>query len=179
MTGLDQDPAKLMQMFKDPAWGANRLKDLSIFSRFSQQELTKIYSIGSLVKFRPKANVVIEGEPSRGMYLVLSGRLSVYKNDPTSGAMARLAVLEDGANFGEMSLFDLSTRSATVVAESLCVLFQLDGDRFDRFLKEAPVDLALRFYKTCAEELAGRFRRLNGDYINAQQLLWKYALRKS
>ena len=30
----------------------------------------------------------------------------------------------------------------------------------------------------CAEEMAVRFRIQNDDYINSQQLLWKYALRK-
>ena len=37
-------------------------------------------------------------------------------------------------------------------------------------------DMQARFYKACAEELVGRFRRLNADYITAQQLLWKHAL---
>lgn len=179
MDELSQDPAKLVQMFKDPAWGAKRLKDVSVFGRFSDDELAKLYSIGMLIKLKPKANAVIEGEPTRGMYIVLYGRVSVYKTDPTSGSMVRLAMLEEGNNFGEMSLFDNAPRSATVVAETTCYLFQLDADSFNRFIREAADDLQVRFFRTCAEELATRFRRLNGDYINSQQLLWKFALRKA
>lgn len=175
---LSQDPAQLVQMFKDPVWGAQRLRDISVFARFTDDELTMLYSIGTLVRLKPKTNAVIEGEPTRGMFLLLYGRVSVYKTDPTSGSMVRLAMLEEGANFGEMSLFDSAPRSATVVAETTCYLLQLDAENFNRFLAEAGDDLQVRFFKTCAEELATRFRRLNGDYINSQQLLWKYALRK-
>ena len=173
-----QSPAELLQRFKDPHWGAQKLKDISLFGRFTDDELAMLYSIGKLIHLRPKANAVIEGEPTRGLYILLLGRVSVYKTDPTTGSLARLALLEEGANFGELSLFDNAPRSATVAAETVCYLFSLDADSFNKFLAEAGDDLQVRFFKTCAEELAVRFRRLNGDYINSQQLLWKYALRR-
>jgi CRP-like cAMP-binding protein len=176
---VGRNPAELMQRFKDPVWGAEKLKEISLFGRFTDDELAMLYSIGRLVSLKPKSNAVIEGEPTRGLYILLYGRVSVYKTDPVTGSLLRLAMLEEGANFGELSLFDHAPRSATVAAETACYLFLLDADSFNKFLADAGDDLQVRFFKTCAEELAVRFRRLNGDYINSQQLLWKHALRRS
>ena len=176
---MQESSDQLVQLFKDPVWGAGRLREVSLFSRFTDDELARVYALGRLVKLRPKANAVIEGESSRGLYMLLAGRVSVYKSDAAGDSMSRLTMLEEGANFGELSLFDHSPRSATVIAESPCFLFQLDADAFGRFLAEAGPDLQVRFYKTCAEELAVRFRQHNGDYVNSQQLLWKYALRRA
>ncbi len=172
------DPAQLVEMFRNPAWGASKLADIPLFERFTPDELVQLYGLGKLIQVKSKANIVIEGEPTRGLYMILHGTVSVYKTDPVSGAMARLALLEEGSNFGELSLFDASPRSATVVAETLTYVFHLDADAFNKALQTAGGDLQVRFYKTCAEDLAARFRRLNGDYIVSQQLLWKYALRK-
>ena len=79
---------------------------------------------------------------------------------------------------GQLSLFDTAPRSASVMAESVCHMFYLDEKAFSGFMNQSGSDIKIRFFKTCAEDLVARFRQLNGDYIAAQQLLWKYALRK-
>lgn len=37
----------------------------------------------------------------------------------------------------------------------------------------------MRFYETCAKNLVAKFRIQNAEFINAQDLLWRHALRKS
>lgn len=172
-------PQEMIERFRDPKWGAAQLKNLPIFARFTDLELAQLYSMGELVKLRPKSNAVIEGEQTRGLYILLDGTVSVYKADPVSGSMGRLAILESGAHFGELSLFDYAPRSATVMAENTCHLFHLDADEFRNFLTAQGENLQVRFYRTCAEDLVERFRQLNADYMAAQQLLWKYALRRN
>ncbi len=51
---------------------------------------------GKLSAYAPKAYAVIEGEPTRGLYIILSGSMSVYKTSASSGAMTRIAYLEQG-----------------------------------------------------------------------------------
>ena len=169
---------QLEERFQNPNWGARKLQKISLFENFTEGELAELYRMGRLVKLKPNAHAVIEGDTTRGMYLLLHGLVSVYKKDPSTGSLMRLAILEPGAHFGEMSLFDQAPRSATVAAESPCHLFQLDEPDFNRFLEKAGPDLQVRFFKTCAENLAARFRVLNSDYLTAQQLLWRYALRR-
>lgn len=154
------------------------LSEISLFARFTPAELAELTMIGHVVRLKVGAHAVIEGEPTRGMFILLSGSVSVYKSDQGTSTLARLATLEEGAHFGEFSLFDSAPRSATVAAETPCALFELDAQDFHKFLEAKGGDLQLRFYRTCAEELALRFRTLNGDFISAQRLLWKFALRR-
>ncbi len=169
----------LEEQFNDAAWGAAQLESIKLFRQFTQDELARLYSKGEVRVLRPGAYAVIEGEPSRGVYLILHGTVSVYKNDSESGSMVRIAYLEGGAVFGEMSLFENAPRSATVGATTTCYLFYLDVAIFEAFLREVGADAQIRFYKTCAQHMSERFRVINNDYIISQQLLWKYALRRA
>lgn len=168
----------LAELFRDPKWGAQKLSTIALLKNFTSEELQKLYRSGEIRSYRSKTNAVIEGEPTRGLYIILVGTVSVYKNNLITGTMHRLAHLERGAYFGELSLFDTSPRAATVVAETQCHMFYLDVARFMEFLESSGSDAKIRFYKTCAEDLVNRFRVLNSDYISAQQLLWKFALRR-
>ena len=154
------------------------LSVIRIFSRFTNEDLISVSSIGEIIQVRPHAHVIIEGEPTRGLYVIISGRVSVYRNDAGSSSMSRLAMLEEGANFGELSLIDNAPRSATVIAESHCELFSLDATKFHAWLEHAAPEVSVRFYRACAEELATRMRRVNQDFITAQQQLWRHALRR-
>lgn len=176
---MSKDPVLLEQQFRDPAYGAKFLRNVPLFQKFTDEEFKSLYALGNLVKLKPKANAVIEGEPSRGLYLLLYGTVSVYKTDQTTGSLHRLAMLEEGSYFGELSLFDDAPRSATVVAENQCYLFYLDASKFNQFLEQIGNEIKVRFFQTCAETMVRRFRTLNQDYIVSQQLLWKHALRRS
>lgn len=174
-----EDLESLKGNFKNSTWGATQLRKISIFDGLSDEELKQIYSLGTIKTVNAKANVIIEGEKSRGLFILLYGSVSVYKSDQVEGNMIRLAFLEKEAVFGELSLFDIAPRSATVVAENDCYLFVLEADSFEEYLNLEGDQIKTRFYKKCAQEMVERFRRQNGDYVIAQKLLWKYALRKS
>ncbi len=166
------------ETYRDPTWGAQRLKSIFLFSKLESKELVELYQHGRYVSITPGSHAVIEGEMSRGMYLILQGSMSVYKNDPVTGSLVRLAVLEAGANFGEFSLFDAAPRSATVAALTQCFLFVLEFEGFEEYLYKQGPDTKVRFYSACAEELAVRFRQLNSDYLQSQRIIWRYALRR-
>lgn len=164
--------------FRDAKAGAEKLSGIAILKGFTKDELASIYKVGTIQTLRPKANAVIEGEPTRGLFIILEGSVSVYKNDPVSGSLLRIATLQKGAHFGELSFFDDAPRSATVVADTECHLFSLDARELNRFLEKSAPDIRVRFYKKVTEELSHRVRNLNSEYLSSQQLLWKYVLRK-
>jgi CRP-like cAMP-binding protein len=169
--------AAVLEKFKDPEWGATKLSEIAIFKRFNAAELRELYTQGNFSVLRPQSHAVIEGESSRGLYVILEGTVSVYKTDPSNNSLARLAVLESGAYFGELSLFDQAPRSATVTAETTVQCFTLEADQFHKFLEKMGENLQMRFYRTCAEDLVDRLRKLNSDYITSQNMLWRYAFR--
>jgi CRP/FNR family cyclic AMP-dependent transcriptional regulator len=169
---------ELLDNFKDSTWGADKLQGIGMFQVFNNDELKRLYSHGEVKSFKAGSHVVIEGELSRGLYIVLKGSLSVFKSDPETGNLNRLAILDEGSQFGELSLLDNSPRSATVSAESNTHLFLLEHSAFENYLETLSPKSQVEFYKSCAQDLCERFRVLNGDYINAQRLLWKHALTK-
>jgi len=164
--------------FRDPQWGGTRLRSVSLLKPFTEEELAILYSHGVVRQISSGSHVVIEGEPSRGLYLVLRGTVSVHKNDPIKQSLYRIAMLEEGSHFGELSLFDTAPRSATVVAETACDLFFLDSKDFETFLRQGGQEAEVKFYKSCLEDLSSRVRQLNADYLQAQQMLWTHALRR-
>jgi CRP-like cAMP-binding protein len=168
----------LSERLRDPGWGAGFLRSIAIFSEITDEELVEVYGLGKVLVHNSQSNIVIEGEETRSLFVLVLGTVSVYKRDPNAASLVRLTHLESGEAFGELSLFDNAPRSATITAESDCVLFTLDYEAFHKYLTEKGDNIKARFYQRCAEEIAERFRRQNDDYIQSQQLLWKHALRK-
>lgn len=172
------DPQVLAEKQKDPRWGAQLLRQISIFGYLHDDELAELYALGNTLTQAAKSNTVIEGENSRGLFIILAGKVSVYKRDTSSNRLLRLTYLEPGASFGELSLFDDAPRSATITAESTCTLFSLEQKGFQDYLNRKGDNLKARFYQKCAEDMTERFRKQNDDYIISQHLLWKHALRR-
>ncbi len=168
-----------IDVYRDLDWGAEQLLSIFLFRPFTLEQRRRIWSLGSIQVIKKAAHAVIEGEPSRGLFLILGGQLSVYKRDSLNNDAHRLATLKSGDSFGELSLFDESPRSATVSADAQSYLFTLDAELFESFLQREGDTVKASFYRNCASILSEKFRILNTDYISSQQLLWKYALRKT
>ena len=75
-------------------------------------------------RFECGTTVVAEGEPGRSMYIVHSGELVVSRLGE-AGRVIPMTRLGPGDFFGEMTLIEMQNRSATVVAESPTVLYEL------------------------------------------------------
>lgn len=164
------------QDYLNPFHGAVLLQKLPIFAEFTKRELERIYSLGEIRVYRAATNILIEGESSVGMYLVLEGQVAVYK----AGRGAEddghlLTMMGPDSCFGEMSFIDHKPRSATVATQTRVVVYFLDGPALERELAENPL-LAQRFYANFARVLSSRLRELDDQYILSQKQLWKHAL---
>jgi CRP-like cAMP-binding protein len=160
----------------DHASIAEKLKQVVAFAEFSAAEIDKLVVGGKILFFKKDTTICIEGESTRSLYIILGGAASVFKASKGTGQLSRIAYLEVGSAFGEISLLDSAPRSATVVADSDIEIFELKSNYFDAFLRDGGPNLELRFYKRTALILAEKFRSTNDDFILAQGLLWKYAL---
>ncbi|MEY4066614.1 MAG: hypothetical protein RIR26_2822 [Pseudomonadota bacterium] len=159
--------------------GAVLLERLPIFDGFSFEELARIYSLGEVRVYKPQSNILIEGESTVGMYLVLEGQVAVYKAGKGANTEGHLlAHLGPGSAFGEMSFIDRQPRSATVVAQGTVVAYYLDGLVWQKTL-DAESALAQRFFANFARVLCARLRSLDEQLITSQKQLWKFALSRS
>ena len=153
----------------------DQLRSVPLLASFSNEELARLVSIGRQMIVEPYTNVVIEGELTWGMYLVLEGQVGVYKVNNVTGQSHEVGQLHSGAFFGEMSLIDEMPRSATVQSLTSCRLFFIDKESFQKGLLGSG-EARLRFAESCMKLLVLRLRTLNDDYVVSQYQLWRKAL---
>jgi CRP/FNR family cyclic AMP-dependent transcriptional regulator len=153
------------------------LKDIKLLKSFSDQELQQLIQSGSAASYEAHSNVVIEGELSWGLYILLDGMVGIFKTNKLTGTSYDVGQLRAGSFFGEMSLIDDNPRSATVKTVTPCELFYISKDSFTEFLNRSP-DLRLRFYTNCVTNLVVRLRELDDNYVISQYQLWQVALKK-
>ncbi|MGK5085429.1 cyclic nucleotide-binding domain-containing protein [Bdellovibrionota bacterium FG-1] len=153
------------------------LKEVKLFAPFSDAELGQMLAAGNSAISEAHANIIIEGEMTWGLYVILEGVVGILKTNKLTGEAYDVGQLRQGSFFGEMSLVDENTRSATVKALTDCHLFYISKENFEQFLAQSS-DRKLRFYESCVKNLVSRLRELDDNYVISQYQLWKTALKK-
>jgi CRP-like cAMP-binding protein len=108
------------------------------------------------------ATVFAEGEPGRSMFVVHAGKLVVSKR-LESGRVLRMNDLEPGDFFGEMTLIEMQNRSATVVAESPTLLYELTAQKLYKYYKTDVYGYVL-VMQNINRELCRRLRRADARF---------------
>ena len=109
------------------------------FDRQQQRELLRRFTSHDVA---PGTVIIHEGEPGRGLFVVLTGELEVTRKGE-EGASQSLGTLHGGEVFGEISLLRKSATSATVVASRQSTVLFLGSEQVDRMVQAFP---ALRRY---------------------------------
>jgi CRP-like cAMP-binding protein len=153
------------------------LKEVKLLQVFTEDELKDLLKKGQVEHHEAHSNIVIEGETSWGLYLVLEGLVGVFKTNKLTGDTYDIGQLAAGKFFGEMSLVDENPRSATVRALVDSHVFHIPKDRFSEFLAAKP-DRRIRFYESCIRDLSSRLKDLNDVFIETQYQLWRNAIQR-
>lgn len=105
----------------------DKLLPIPLFSLLPPGDFAAVLSALKLVRARPGADVIREGDPGQSFYVVARGSVRVSRRDREQGQI-QLAELRDGAIFGELALLSAAPRSATVSAVGDCDLLEFDRD---------------------------------------------------
>ena len=127
------------------------------FGGLSDASLDLLISMLAERRFEAGATVVAEGEPGRSLFIVHSGALAVSKLGD-SGRAIRVADLEPGDFFGEMTLIEMQNRSATVVTKRPTVLYELTARNLYTYYK-ADIHAYVMVIQNINRELCRRLRR--------------------
>lgn len=134
------------------------LRRVKALAELNDEQLTRFASFMEPLTVRKWTQIVGQGEPDDGMYLVLSGELRVRLM--ISGKETVLAALAPGDWFGEIALFDQGPRSADVVANEESILLKISSEAFDKLRREAP-ELSAPILFSIGKTLAARIRADN------------------
>jgi hypothetical protein len=129
------------------------LRSLDLFARLTTRQLSAIAAVVHEEVYPPGAVIVREGEFGECMYLVLSGEVLISRAgqyELTAGA---------GEIFGEMSLFDGETRSATVSAVRRVRVLRLDRHDLFELIEEEPA-IAIGICQTLSRHARDSIKRL-------------------
>ena len=121
------------------------------FEGLTPAEISELLSRAEKCSFQPNAAIVKEGSVGNHMYIILEGEATVTKKG-RAGEL-ELARLYSTDSFGEMSLADNETRSATVTAASPCILVRLS----DQVMNSRP-EIGMKIYRNIARVLSTRLR---------------------
>ena len=111
------------------------LRNVPLFAGLDEQQLSVLARSIVRKNVGRNAKIIVAGEPTDSLYIVLYGRLKVLMSDE-QGREVILSILGPGEFFGEMGLLDDSPRSASVVSLEACELLTISKTDFKRNLAE-------------------------------------------
>jgi CRP/FNR family transcriptional regulator, cyclic AMP receptor protein len=127
---------------------------LDLFHELNQPELERLLADAELVECRSGDYPIREGEQDNHLFIILSGKMAIYKR--SAGVQKLIKELGPSECFGEMSLIECRSRSASVKAVTHCRLLRLDGDQIVRF-----PDISTKLFRNIARLLSQRLRYAN------------------
>jgi glutaminase len=125
------------------------LKEQALLAGLSDEELVDLTALGTARVYSAGQRIISAGEPASSLFFLQSGMVSVKL---PSGV--RLASLDEGMAFGEMTLLD-ERRTADVWADTNVLCLELPIAEFTRFRQEHP-EIAERIARNLATILAKR-----------------------
>ncbi len=102
----------------------------------SAERLDELSAECKWIEFESGEEVIRQGDKGDCLYIVLKGRLSVYKINEEK--KRQLGVLLPNQIFGESAVIEQGPRYATVITEDRCLLLSLSNESFQAFLISHP-----------------------------------------
>jgi len=113
------------------------LHKIELFSGLSTHTLAELCGLMRQVNFKKNSLVITQGENTRSLFVITSGRLKVFANNE-EGDQTIFTFMGAGDFFGELSLLDDAPRSASVIAVEDSTGYSLSHQNFNTFLNHHP-----------------------------------------
>lgn len=140
----------------------NLLKRCPLFAGLKDEDLKRVRAIATLKQVRKKEVLFSDGEETKGFYVILSGKVKLYKISP-DGKEQILHVVSAPDAFAEAALFLEGTYPAFAETLTDCQLLFVPKRNFTQWLEKNPqlsinmiVSLShhLRHFASLIEELS-------------------------
>jgi len=122
------------------------LKSLNLFKETPENILADLAPLMKEMQYEQGTEIFKEGETGDCMYIIQQGNIKIHKGKTT------LAILKEKEVFGELSLLDADTRSASATADTECILYKIDQEPFYELMDERP-EVAKGFIKILCQRL--------------------------
>lgn len=155
----------------------DKLKEISLFSFLDTEVLEKLKSISILKNYISGEHVFREGEPGKGFFGIISGRVKIYKNN-FEGKEQILHLLGPGDIFAEVVLGgDFNYPANSLCLEDSTLVF-IPKEKFKKLFQAEP-DLALKMiwlFSLRLKELVQKVEDLSLKEVPQRLALYLYSL---
>lgn len=141
------------------------LQTHALFGGIEDEELIKFLTFMEQEEFPQGNNIVIEGDPGNCLFLIVEGSVEILKTVPDVGkdGSEQIATLGKGETFGEMSIIDLHTRSATVRTLEDSIVLVLSQKSLSKIWRNHPKIYTL-ILMNLAREISMRLRSIDARF---------------
>lgn len=130
------------------------IKDNPYFIGLKAEELDFIKKLMTEKSLDRGEMVVLDGEPARALYFVVSGAVKIFKTS-LDGKEQILDIMRPGQSFNDVPVFDNGLTPVSVQAMSPVLLYELDKNSIDTIIHKYP-----RVASNVINVLAKRVRNL-------------------
>jgi CRP-like cAMP-binding protein len=155
---------QVLASFAQKRMERNLTANSPLFQPMPESERAALLQRFAFRALQPGEKVLVEGEHSPGLFLVLAGELVVQKEDPAGGTV-RLGVLREGEVAGEISLLTGLRATATVVSLRKTATSFLERSAFNELVKTYP------HIKKYLEQLSDRRLKQIGEALRPAEIL--------
>jgi CRP-like cAMP-binding protein len=147
------------------------LREIFLFKDLPEADLEKIRSLVNPLRYREDWTLFEEGEEGKHLYLIRSGSVKLVHQ--FEGKSSILAILFPGDSFGELSLIDGETRSASAITLEPCEFLVINRTPFMELLADNPLISHAIMVKLC-QRLRGNIDRLDElHHLGASSRMYK------
>lgn len=129
----------------------NFLKSFKLFEGLDEKLINEISIHAERQKFKKGELIILKGEESTDMYVILKGKVNIITSD-ADGHELIVATLSEGDFFGELSLIDGEPRSMSVEALTDVEVAVIKRNIFLNVLRKNP-DICLNLAKNLAKRV--------------------------
>lgn len=146
-----------------------KFRELPIFKEIEADRIRRIIGLCKMRQYEPGEDIIVEDTYDHWMYILISGEVTVLRKGVELGGLRRF-----GDVFGEMGIIDGSPRSATVRCSRKAMCLAMDASSLDRLDQEDRVFFHAVIFRSLAEDLSVRLRRMNDENVGLKERIKAY-----
>ncbi len=157
----------MSETINTPVQALQALKEVPLLLRnFPPDDLRQFLESGKMEHYQRHDQILtVESSPATSAYLIVEGKVSIFKDD------IHLATLEPGDFLGETFLFTKGSRTANVMAETDTTLVRFDRQETLDYFRRMPERLFKIFIMNIIEIQQRKMVAMNQKLITMQKRL--------
>jgi serine/threonine protein phosphatase PrpC len=137
------------------------LKQMPLFRHLNYKEILRVLALTEVKDYKPGDEIITEDEPGSELFIILSGKVRLHKENALVGHVGQ------GAHLGEMALIDNGPRSVSATAEEPTRMLVLRRRDFNDLIRNFP-RLSVKLLWSFVQVLSQRLRKTNEELAGAR-----------